>query len=67
MSPNHIDIGDIVSLHIHGSQVTICREGEVLHIPQATGDSWIVKDIFNNELHYVSEGCTITRKVGMNQ
>ena len=53
--------GDTVSVDFHGSQFTLCARAQLLQIPQATGDSWVVRDLKTNAIHYVSEGCTITR------
>jgi len=40
----------------------ISSKAKVLHLPTATGDSWIFKDITNGDIHYISEGCTVTKK-----
>jgi len=56
-----IEIGDIVKVEFNNSQFTLCFEAVVKHIPSATGDSWIFKDLRGERrIHYVSEGCTIT-------
>lgn len=62
MKPDNwkIDVGTIVSVNFNNSQYTLCSEAEVLHIPCATGDSWVFRDLKNGQVHYVSEGCTIT-------
>jgi hypothetical protein len=52
--------GDKVRVDFNGAQMTLCHEAEVLHVPQATGDSWVFRNTRTQELHYVSEGCTIT-------
>ena len=63
---DRIEVGDIVSVHFNTAQCTLCHEAVVLHMPFATGDSWIFKQIRNargdyeETIHYVSEGCTIT-------
>lgn len=56
-----IELGDKVSVNFHGAQTTLLHKAEVLHIPQATGDSWIFRGIpsCGTDIHYVSEGCTI--------
>ena len=53
--------GDLVHVDFNTSQFTLCHEAEVLRIPCATGDSWVFKDVKNGTIHYVSEGCTITK------
>jgi hypothetical protein len=58
-----IEIGDIVSVHSHGGQTTIAFKAEVLYTPVATGDSWRFRDVETGDIHYVSEGCTISKKV----
>ncbi len=62
IAPNQIHTGDIVVVNFNGAQITLCHEAEVIYKPFATGDSWIFKDLRTNEIHYVSEGCTVTRK-----
>lgn len=62
MKPQSLDIGSIVSVHFYSAQITLSHEAEVLYIPVATGDSWKFKDLRTGEIHYVSEGCTITLK-----
>jgi len=58
-----INTNDIVAVNFNGAQFTLSSEARVLHTPGATGDSWILKDIKTGDIHYVSEGCTITKKV----
>ena len=57
-----INSGDKVSVHFNGAQITLCFEAIVRSMPCATGDSWIFEDCRSGEVHYVSEGCTITKK-----
>jgi hypothetical protein len=52
--------GDRVKVGFNGAQITLCHDATVLHVPQATGDSWVIKDNCTQQEHYVSEGCTIT-------
>ena len=66
MKTNQIEIGDIVRVDFHNAQFTLCYEGKVHYMPQATGDSWIIENIGTNieekgKLYYISEGCTITK------
>jgi hypothetical protein len=58
-----IDIGDIVKVNFHNAQFTLCKNAKVLYKPCATGDSWIFEDVDTGKVHYVSEGCTITKIV----
>ena len=58
---NEIKIGDIVRVDFNGAQLTLCFKAEVLYKPCATGDSWHFKDVETGTLHYVSEGCTISK------
>ena len=56
-----IEKGDRVEVHFNNVQYTLTLDAIVISIPVATGDSWIVEDLNNNQLHYISEGCTITK------
>lgn len=56
-----IAIGDTVSVSINTAMVTLFDAATVLHVPQATGESWIFRDAEGN-VYYVSEGCTVTKK-----
>ena len=58
---HEILIGDIVHVDFNCAQHTLCQQAVVLNIPCATGDSWIFRDVKNGTIHYVSEGCTITK------
>lgn len=58
-----IQEGDIVTVSFNSSQFTLCNTAEVIHIPVATGDSWIFCDMDTDDIHYVSEGCTITKQI----
>lgn len=55
-----IRAGDMVSVNFHSAQMTLFYKGEVLCVPCEIGDSWAFKDD-NGAIHYVSEGCTITK------
>ena len=56
-----IDVGDFVSVNFHTSRTTLSHRATVLSKPCATGDSWIFKDEESGQIHYVSEGCTISK------
>lgn len=58
--PFIIKAGDLVSVNFNNSQWTLCSRGIVHWVPVATGDSWIIEDVSNNQTHYISEGCTIS-------
>ena len=60
MTKDKFEIGDRVSVDFNNAQFTLCCEAEILRIPFATGDSWAFRNLLTNEIHYVSEGCTIT-------
>lgn len=60
---NKIEKGDIVQVSFNGAQITLCHRAEVLNVPAATGESWIFGDKDTGALHYVSEGCTVTKPV----
>ena len=60
-----IELGDIVCVNFNNVQYTLVSRGEVIDIPCATGQSWIIQDTHGvgknkPKLHYISEGCTIT-------
>ena len=56
-----IEEGDIVSVAFNNAQITLCKSAIVRHKPVSTGDSWVFVDTENNTVHYVSEGCTVTK------
>ncbi len=60
MNVERIEVGDTVHVDFNCSKFTLCHEAEVLYVPRATGDSWQFKDTTTKQIHYVSEGCTIT-------
>lgn len=55
--------GDIVTVNFNNAQITLCHEAALISTPCATGDSWIFKDVRTGWLHYVSEGCTVSKKL----
>ena len=57
-----IDVGDEVRVNFNTAQVTLCRRACVEYVPGASGDSWVFTDLDTDEVHYVSEGCTITKR-----
>jgi len=59
--PWEIKVGDLVHVDFNNAQFTLCSRAVVHYKPQATGDSWIFEDCDNGKIHYVSEGCTITK------
>jgi hypothetical protein len=61
MTDKDIDVGDHVCVNFNCAQYTLCRRATVKNIPIASGDSWIFLDHDTNQIHYVSEGCTITK------
>ena len=60
MDNDKIEVGDIIRVNLNSVGITLCREAMVISTPCVPGDSWIIKDINTNELHYISETCTIT-------
>ena len=57
----NIQAGDIVHVDFNGSQYTLCNKAEVMYIPCCAGDCWIFRDVETGHIHYVSEGCTVTK------
>lgn len=64
---NSIELGDVVTVNFHGAGLTLCVNGVVGRKPVATGDSWVIKDLRLGCLHYISEGCTITKSLAENE
>jgi len=60
-SQNRIEKGDEVIVNFMSNSFTLMDRGEVLHVPLAAGECWIIKDKTTNSLHYISEGCSIIR------
>jgi len=60
-----INPGDHVAVSFNGggTEIVLCRNAEVMNKPQATGDSWIFKDTTTGYVHYVSEGCTVSKAI----
>lgn len=56
-----IKVGDCVAVNFNSSMITLCATAVVEYIPVATGDSWVFKDDNTGQIHYVSEGCTISK------
>ena len=61
MFSDGIHDGDKVAVNFNNAEITLCSKAEVLHVPGATGESWVFKDCFDGVVHYVSEGCTVTK------
>ena len=57
---SNIKIGDIVSVNFYCVGVTLTSRAEVVYIPKRPGDGWVFKDANTGQVHYVSEGCTIS-------
>ena len=55
-----IQVNDIVCVNFNNSCYTLCSRATVLHMPCQVGDSWGFKDEATGQIHYVSEGCTVT-------
>lgn len=62
MDDFEIVVGDLVRVDFNGAQITLSHEAEVISKPVATGDSWVFRDLRTGKVHYVSEGCTITKE-----
>ncbi len=58
---NTIEPGDLVHVNFNGSQYSLCSRALVLNRPGQTGESWVFKDQSTQKIHYVSEGCTVTK------
>lgn len=60
---NGIKEGDIVHVDFNGAQITLCNEAVVRYMPCQTGDSWVFEDTQTGFIHYVSEGCTVSKRI----
>lgn len=58
---DRIKEGDVVTVNFNNIQMTLCRAAIVVACPMAAGDSWIFRDNETGYIHYVSEGCTISK------
>lgn len=58
-----IDVGDIVAVTFNNSQLTLSRHATVLFMPSGPGDCWGLRDDETGFVHYVSEGCTISKRM----
>jgi hypothetical protein len=56
-----IEIGDIVCVNFNNVQYTLCSRAIVKYVPLSPGDSWVFENESTGEIHYVSEGCTVTK------
>lgn len=55
-----LKINDIIRVNFNNVQITLCRKARLLHIPVSLGDSWVFRDMETQQIHYVSEGCTVS-------
>ena len=53
--------GDCVSVNFNNAHLTLSFCAVVMRKPVATGDSWVFEDNNTGQIHYVSEGCTISK------
>jgi hypothetical protein len=61
MTRDKTKVGDTVCVNFNNVQHTLSSAATVLHVPCNTGDSWQFRDIGAWTIHYVSEGCTVTK------
>ena len=61
---DRIKEGDIVSVSFHSQKFTLLNRAEILHIANATGDSWQFREQSTGRIYYISEGCTIRKIKG---
>lgn len=59
----YIQEGDIVCVEFCSIQSTLSLSAEVIHKPDQYVSSWIFRDQMNGNIYYVSEGCTITKRI----
>ena len=60
-----IKAGDSVRVNFHNQQFTLISQGKVLGTPSDAGPNnrWVIKDELDSKVHYISEGCTVTKDV----
>ena len=61
VAASKIEEGDVVSVNFNAAQLTLSHRAEGIHVPCATGDSWVFRDCETGAIHHVSEGCTVSR------
>lgn len=66
--PNKIQVGDFVHVDFNCARFTLCHRAEVLHVPSTMNcveqNYWSFRDTATGQIHYVSEGCTISKLKG---
>jgi len=62
MKEHEIGPNDVVIVSFQNSQSVLCHKATVIHQPENPGESWIFKDLETGIIHYVSEGCTVTKR-----
>lgn len=62
-NPDLIYQGDVVQVNINCAQITISRAATVVACPRFAGDTWIFRDEETGYVHYVSEGCTVSKRI----
>ena len=58
-----IKAGDVVSVNFHNAQFTLCSRGVVIYTPLNPEDSWVIRDDETRVVHYVSESCTVSKRI----
>ena len=58
-----IRCGDHVIVNFNNAQTTWCHDAVVLFMPSGPGDCWGFHDQKNGQIHYISESCTVTKKL----
>lgn len=58
-----IHCGDTVVVNFHNAQTTLSYAATVLFMPSEPGDCWGFKDDKTGFVHYVSEPCTVSKKL----
>ena len=61
MNDHRIEIGDTVCVNFMTAQYTLSSKAKVLFVPCSSGDCWGFEDLETHTIHYVSEGCTVTK------
>jgi len=54
-----IEVGDIVTVNINNLRVTLIVTGEVVEVPTAALNRWVIVDKSNDFVHYISESVSV--------
>jgi uncharacterized Fe-S cluster protein YjdI len=62
MNERRIERGDTVIVAFNTGQCMLSFDATVESVPCQTGEPWIFVDNQTGDVHYVTEGCTVSKK-----